>query len=383
MGPAFSESEHRERLDRARQALRRAGLDGCICIAPEHLYYIGGYDAHTHFSEQALVFTTGDDEPTLVIREVDEPLANETSWVRDLRTYHFGSDNAAEIIAGVAKEKGILGKRVGVDLGTFALPAAYGLRLTKALGATTIEDATNIIGELRLIKSPREQEYIREAARYANAGMEAALTKTRAGMTEIQLAAEIDYAMRSRGSDYPAMPTWIATGPRTPGGHGLPTDRVIEMGDLIHVELAGVARRYQCVAMKTYSLGEPSARVRDLCQVAKESLLAGLEAIKVGGPVSASEEASLRPLEKRDLAQYAPMRFGVGISAAYPPSWLDPLAIIRESPYTFQAGMVFYLHTCLQLPEEKIGILIGASYLLTDQGPEQLNDGNPDLAVLT
>ena len=111
MGPAFSESEHRERLDRARQALRRAGLDGCICIAPEHLYYIGGYDAHTHFSEQALVFTTGDDEPTLVIREVDEPLANETSWVRDLRTYHFGSDNAAEIIAGVAKEKGILGKK--------------------------------------------------------------------------------------------------------------------------------------------------------------------------------------------------------------------------------------------------------------------------------
>ena len=44
MGPAFSESEHRERLDRARQALRRAGLDGCICIAPEHLYYLGGYD---------------------------------------------------------------------------------------------------------------------------------------------------------------------------------------------------------------------------------------------------------------------------------------------------------------------------------------------------
>ena len=62
MGPAFPESEHRERLDRARQALRRAGLDGCICIAPEHLYYIGGYDAHTHFSEQGLVFTTGDDQ---------------------------------------------------------------------------------------------------------------------------------------------------------------------------------------------------------------------------------------------------------------------------------------------------------------------------------
>ncbi|MCH7996960.1 MAG: aminopeptidase P family N-terminal domain-containing protein, partial [Chloroflexi bacterium] len=71
MGPAFPESEHRERLQRAREAMRHAGLDGCICVAPEHLYYIGGYDGHTYYWEQGLVFTEVYDEPTLVVRDVD------------------------------------------------------------------------------------------------------------------------------------------------------------------------------------------------------------------------------------------------------------------------------------------------------------------------
>lgn len=382
MGPAFPESEHRERLERARGNLREAGLDGCVCIAPEHLYYIGGYDAHTHFSEQGLIFTTDDDEPTLVLRDVDLSLAQETSWVQDVRTYHYGADSPSEIIAGIAKEKGILGKKIGLDLQSYALPAAYGNKLRDALDGSEIEDSTNIVGRARLIKSEAELSYIREAASYVNTGMEAALSKAQPGMTEIQLAAEIEYAMRSRGSDYAAMPTWIASGARTPGGHGLAVNRVMEPGDLIHVEFAGVARRYQCVAMKTYSLGEPSARTKELHAAAMEALEAGTQAIRVGGPVSEAEVASLRPLEDKGLAHYAPMRFGVGISAAYPPSWLDPLSIMRESDEIFQPGMVFYLHTCIQVPEDEIGILIGASYHLTKDGLEQLNEGTPDLTVI-
>ncbi len=47
MGLAFPEGEFRTRLANAREALRWAGLDGCVCVGPEHLYYRGGYDGHT------------------------------------------------------------------------------------------------------------------------------------------------------------------------------------------------------------------------------------------------------------------------------------------------------------------------------------------------
>jgi len=151
MGPAFSEQEHRERLERARDNLRQAGLDGCVCVAPEHLYYVGGYDAHTHFSEQGLVFTANIDEPTLVIRDVDLPLATETSWVKDVRTYHYGADNPSEIIADIVEEKGLLGGNIGTDLQSYALPASYYMKLNAALGNSTIEDSSNIVGRARLL----------------------------------------------------------------------------------------------------------------------------------------------------------------------------------------------------------------------------------------
>jgi Xaa-Pro dipeptidase len=156
MGPAFPNSEYRERLDCARQALERAGFDGCICVAPEHLYYLGGYDANTYFVDQGLIFTIGSDNPTLVIREVDVPLAQQTSWLSDVRTYHFGAQDAADLIAAVAKEKGLLGSRIGLDLQAYALPGASALRLIHALGPSTVGDSTDTVGKLRVVLSPRE-----------------------------------------------------------------------------------------------------------------------------------------------------------------------------------------------------------------------------------
>ena len=133
MPPAFPESEYRYRLARARDLLRDQGLDGCICIAPELLYYFAGHEAYTFFSDQALIFTTGDDEPSLVIREVDLPVSRETAWISDFRTFHYGKDNPADLVGEAVREKGLVGKKIGVDLGSFSASAGYVQRLRDAL----------------------------------------------------------------------------------------------------------------------------------------------------------------------------------------------------------------------------------------------------------
>ena len=382
MPPAFPESEYQARLARARDLLKAQGLYGCICIAPELLYYFAGHEAYTFFSDQALVFTTEDDDPSLVIREVDLPVSRETAWITDFRTFHYGKDNPADFVAEAAREKGVAGGRLGVDLGSFSASAGYVRRLAAALAPSQIVDATDLINSLRLVKSPGELAYVREAASYANAGMDAALSAVRPGISEIQLAAEIEYAMRSKGCDYAAMPTWVRSGPRSPNAHSQATGRVMEEGDVVCVEFAGIARRYQCVTMKTFSLGPPSPRVRAMHEAGRDSLLTGARAIAVGEPVSAAEEASIPPLQRRGFSQFSNMRFGIGISAAYPPSWVDTLSIIRESKGVFRAGMTFYLHTSIQIPDEGIGALVGASFLLTDDGLEQLTPDSEELAVI-
>ena len=383
MPPAFPKTEYRDRLARARHLLRDQGLDGCICIAPELLYYFAGHEAYTFFSDQALIFTTGDDEPSLVIREVDEPVSRETAWISDFRTFHYGKDDPADLVGEAVREKGLVGKKIAADLGSFSASAGYVQRLRDALAPSQIVDATEAINSLRLVKSPNEIAYIREAASYANVGMEAAVAAMRPGISEIQLAAEIEYAMRSRGCDYAAMPTWVRSGPRSPNAHSQATGRVMENGDVVCIEFAGIARRYQCVTMKTFSLGDPSTRVRAMHEAGRDSLLTGARAIAVGERVAAAEEASINPMERRGFSQFSNMRFGIGISAAYPPSWVDTMSIIKESKEVFRAGMSFYLHTSIQIPDEGIGALVGASYLLTDEGLEQLTPGTEELAVIS
>jgi Xaa-Pro dipeptidase len=120
---AFTEDEHRRRLARACEMLRRNAIECCISVAPEHLYYFAGYDSWVSVnSPQALIFMVDDGEPTLIVRDVDLALPHETSWVSDIRTYHLFSEDVAALIASVALEKGFRGSRLAVETQSYALP---------------------------------------------------------------------------------------------------------------------------------------------------------------------------------------------------------------------------------------------------------------------
>jgi Xaa-Pro aminopeptidase len=374
---AFADAEHRERLACARAALAGAGFDGGVIVAPEHLYYLGGYDAWVSVnSPQAMVFATDGGEPTIVLRDVDRLLALETTWVRDLRTYRLLAEDPAARIADVAREKGLGRGRLAVEIQSYALPHDLGLRLTRALAPARVEDATELLGDLRLVKSPGEMAYLRQAGRIAAAGLAAFRAGLRPGVTEIALAGRLEAALREAGGDYWAIPTELASGPRTPGGHATPRDRVIESGDLVHVELAGVARRYHAVALQTVAAGRPSSRARDVYRLTRESFRAGLSAVRAGAPVAGVEEASLEPLRRVGLEGAAMMRF------AYPPIWLETLQISRGVDRRLEAGAVFVLHACVELVDEGIGVVVGGTYALTPGGLEALaGAGDVDLLV--
>src|SRR5262249_26068903 len=177
------------------------------------------------------------------------------SWVGDIRTSRLVAEDPAGLIAEVAREHGLREGRLAVEQESYALPAALGLRLSRALGPARVEDATELLGDLRLVKSPAELAYLRQAASCAAIGLDAVRTALRPGTTEIALAGRVEAAMRAAGGDYAAIPTELTSGPRTPGGHGTPRERVIEPGDLVHLEFAGVARRYHAVAIQTLAAG--------------------------------------------------------------------------------------------------------------------------------
>lgn len=381
---AFSETEHRERLARARRELAKAGFSGCIVVAPENLFYLAGYDSiGSYIGPQALVFNVNADrDPTLMVRNLDLPLARETSWIADIRTYQLNKDDAAETIAKIVREHGGEKGRWGIELQSYAVTAAYAAAIAKALPSVHLEDAGEALNRIQYIKSPAEIRHIRKAADYANLGIQAARNALHTGIMETALCGAVEGAMRQAGSDYPAIPTECGSGRRSSGGHATAMPKIIGSNEIVHLEFAGVSRRYHSVSMITMATGEPGPRARALYDVARQSLQAGLQTCKPGAHVADIDNASLVPIAKAGLTHAALMRFGIGIGIGYPPVWVGTFQIDRFSEGVLQPGMVFYIHSWLSLVDDGLGVMLGGTYLVTEKGIEQLSGaGAVDLFI--
>jgi Xaa-Pro dipeptidase len=320
---------------------------------------------------QALVLAH-DEEPTLVVWDADLPLARDTSTIEDIRPYRFGVDDPAAAFAAVVAEQAPGARKVGFDGASRAVPHTHGTALGKAVAPAQLVDCSALLADARVVKSPVELDLLRRAGQHAEAGLQAAREHARAGISERRLAAEVEYAMRCSGSDYPSIPTELTTGPRTVFGHGTPTDRLLEPGDLVHVEIGGVEARYNAVGIQTLSVGDPPAAGIRLYDVALACLRAGLETVAPGIEARSVEAPALAVLREARLGDGFRMRFGYGVGLGYPPTWLDPLEITRTSTQRLVPGSTFVLHACLLDEAAPLGVLVGGTYAVTESELEQL-----------
>ena len=363
--------------------LRERALECAIVMGPEAQYWLCGYDSFLGaLLPQALVFTPDDQSPTLVVWDADVAIAHRTSIVEDIRSYRFGVDEPASRFVDIAFSKAPGLRRIGIDLASRAVPYQLGYTLTTLLAGVEVVDVTPDFAQLRAVKTTDELSLMRRAGCYGRIGLETARSNAKPGVTEMQLAAEIEYAMRSAGSDYCSIPTELVSGPRSLMGHGTPTGRVLEPGDLVHVEIGGVERRYNAIAMQTIVVpgAPPAAAARELYDVARQCLRAGMQQLRPGVAAVEVEQPALDVLRRRGRGDGFKMRFGYGVGIGYPPSWLESLQITRTSSDILHPGTTFVLHACLLDEVERIGVLVGGTYAITDDGYEMLcGAGDVDL----
>ena len=109
--------------------------------------------------------------------------------------------------------------------------------------AVSTADCTPIMSELRIVKEDSEIEALRRAARVAVAGMDAALQSIKEGVTESQVAAEAEYAMRQNGAvDF--YRSCVSSGPRSSIAHGIPSLRKLQEGDMVMIDIHPVVDGY-------------------------------------------------------------------------------------------------------------------------------------------
>ncbi|HEV8308217.1 MAG TPA: Xaa-Pro peptidase family protein [Methylomirabilota bacterium] len=383
MAPPFERSEYTARLRRTRAAMREAGLDVLLVFHQEHMFYLAGYDQIGYWVYQVLIVPAAEAPMTAIVRKVDELLVRDGGIVDDVRVWlDDATRDPAQQTADILTERGLLrGARIGIERKSHALLPYYYDLLRDALQGAELVDASDLVTELRLIKSPAEIACMRRAGEVMDAGVQAAWEALRPGARECDVHAAVVAAMYRAGGEHPSVAPPMGTGPRTlTQTHGAATTREVRAGDPFLLEVGGCYRRYHAVCMRTASVGAPGDRLRSMHDAIREATDAGLAAIKPG--VRTAEVARLvhAQMAERGYSRRG-QHVGYGIGLGYPPTWIDNLRIKETDTHVLQAGMSFLFHAGLLAPEGDLYVALGDPVLVTATGPERLTRLSRDLTL--
>lgn len=141
---------------------------------------------------------------------------------------------------------------------------------------------SGMVEELREIKDEEEIAIVEKACEIADKAFSHILTYIKPGMTEIQVANELDFYMRSLGASSVSFETIVASGLRSAMPHGVASEKVIEQGDMITIDFGCYYNGYVSDMTRTISLGEPSDKLREIYNVVKEAQQKVLDVAKPG-----------------------------------------------------------------------------------------------------
>jgi Xaa-Pro aminopeptidase len=207
-----------------------------------------------------------------------------------------------------------------------------------------VQDESLLIERIRLVKSPLEISVIREAAAMADRAMAAARDAIAPGVMETEIEAVIMHSMMREGGGYPGIRTMIGSGPRAGTHHSPPSHRKIKQGDLVFVDFCSSLYRYHVNLNRTFSLGEPDQRWKDLMWNSAGCIEAIVAGIRPGDSWSKVAKLGDRYLEERGLKKYVWWAGGYALGIAVPPDWVgsffaEPREDVADQP--LQPGMVF------------------------------------------
>ncbi|MEM1540789.1 MAG: Xaa-Pro peptidase family protein [Candidatus Bathyarchaeia archaeon] len=225
-------------------------------------------------------------------------------------------ENLMVKVAAQVKDLGI--KKLAFDLLTYENYCS----LAKFLrGKAKLKPQGRLVWELRKVKTPEELELIRRAGELTCEGMKTAYEVIRPGIREYEAAAEIEYAMRKKGSWGTAFETIVASGMRSTYPHGGCTDKIIREGELVVIDIGASYRYYRSDMTRTLVAGKQSEKQKRLYEIVKTAQQKAVQAIKAKAKAKDIDTAARKVIEEAGYGEYFvhSLGHGIGLEVHEPP----------------------------------------------------------------
>lgn len=380
----FTAEEFASRRQRVRDAMAAAGLDWFVAIHPVSIHWLTGSDAKSYQEFQCLIVPAASGPLTVITREGERNEFEDDALVDEIVGWGGGiiADPVA-VFAEQARKLGLLRGRVGIEVPAYYLHPHHYVQLKDVLGKALAAEATNLIHDLKLVKSPAELTYIRRAVEIADLGMKAFEHAIHDGRTELALAGKVYDAMLSAGSGLAASPINIVSGERSGFSHGAPTERRLRRGDYGSIEYGAAYKRYTSTIGRQFCMGPPTPRMKELYDIVRRASDACIAAVRDGVPVTVPHEAARKVIVDAGLERYRVHTTGYGLAPGFPPTWGEPMHMLGGSTYTLRAGMVITIEPPVFIgAPERLGARIIDNVLVTATGAELLSRFSRDLMVI-
>ncbi|WP_404294952.1 M24 family metallopeptidase (plasmid) [Microvirga sp. RSM25] len=376
----FTEVEYRARLAATKVEMEKSGFDTIILSDPANIFYLTGFDAWAFYSPLFLVVSCNLDQPIWIGRFMDAVSARDTTYLRDenIRSYpdHFvqsSTSHPVEPTSEILKERNLDKGSIGVEMGAYYYTARIHAEFVRNLPNVRFGDAELLVNRVRLVKSPAEQDYMRQAGRIADAAMAAAIDKCAPGVRECDVVSEIYKTQISGtpefGGVYTTSPPHFCAGERVRTPHGLWTDQPLQNNSPLNIEIAGARLHYHCPISRTVYLGQPPESYWRLADAVVEGLNTTMDSIRPGMTAEEVELVWRKSISRHGFEKEA--RLGYSIGLGFPPTWGERTTSLRPGDKTvLQPGMAFHCMSGLWL--ENTGIAITQSFLVTENGNEPL-----------
>jgi Xaa-Pro aminopeptidase len=370
--PAPDAAALRARLDRAAKAAAAADTDALLIAPGSDLRYLLG-QAGGSFERLTTLVVPADGVPALVVPKLEAP------GYADVPTAELGvevltwvdGDDAYRLVADR------LGKARRVAVSDFT-PALHVLALRAALGDAEQTLAGPVVRELRMRKDAAEIAALRAAGAAIDRVHARVGEWLRAGRTEAEVGADIAAAIVEEGHTMADF-VIVGSGPNGASPHHDVSDRVIERGDVVVVDIGGpLPEGYNSDSTRTYAVGEPrDADVAATYAVLQQAQQAAVDAVRPGATAESIDAAAREVIDAAGFGEFFIHRTGHGIG-------LD----VHEEPYIIagntlplEPGMAFSVEPGIYQPG-RWGARIEDIVVVTETGVEAVNTRPHDLVVL-
>lgn len=337
-------------------------VDGALIVSPESRRYFTGFNASDGFlfiTKSGSVFLTDSRyieaaKNKIICCEVEEQKGKLMDYAKRFN----------------CKVLAVEADRLTVTQLKNLRKALHGIKLTTV-------GTDKIIDTFRAVKNEAEIENICKAQRIAEAAFDHILSFIKVGVTEKEVALELDHYMLSHGADGLSFETIAISGANTSKPHGIPTDKKIEHGDFVTMDYGAVVNGYHSDMTRTVAVGAASDEQKKIYKIVFEAQLAVLRVLKNGVKCSDADKAARDVITEAGYGEYFrhSTGHGVGIEIHEKP-FVSP-----KSTATLRSGNVVTDEPGIYIPG-KFGVRIEDMALITENGCKNLTKAPKELIII-